>query len=189
MSNTKSKNCFKFFSNFCQKPTNELKKRVVNIMRGQRKINKGAKMLEQYTLRIYDSKLVNRLEKCFKECKDIYPTKNPFLVDCISRGMEAIERDLLGNKNLKNFDELYTEIKTTVDKLNLLIKLSEKNSKEMMANITVSQRLLSSNYNMLLGLSSNAPKKSDIVEAGMYDDLPPRMTELLEEILNVFLKK
>ena len=84
--------------------------------------------------------------------------------------MLILERDLLGKKKLSNLDDLYTEIKTTIDKLNILLKLSEKKCKRN-RNLTVNQRL-SRNYNMLLGLSSNTPRKPEFVEAGMYDDLP-----------------
>lgn len=146
-------------------------------------------MTTQYTVRFKSIKDVEKLEKVFSQCRDLYNSKNPFLVDCINRGVDIIERDLLGKSNLKNLDELYDEIKTTIDKLNLLLKLSEKNAKEIMANFTVNQRLLSSNYNMLLGLSSNTPRQAKFVEAGMYDDLPERLNVVLEEILKVFLKK
>lgn len=146
-------------------------------------------MKEQYTLRIYDSRLADKLDKIFEGNKDIYGTKNPFMVDCINRGLDAIERDLCGQRKIESIAELYDEIHLTVEKLNTLIKLCERNAKENMANLTVNQKLLSCNYNMLLGLCEDAPKKPDFVEAGMYDDLPDRFGELLEEVLKVYLKK
>lgn len=146
-------------------------------------------MKEQYTLRIYDTRLADKLEKIFDNNKDIYGTKNPFMVDCINRGLDAIERDLNGQRKIESIQELYDEIHLTVEKLNTLIKLCEKNARESMANLTVNQKLLSCNYNMLLGLSEEAPKKPDYIEAGMYDDLPERFGNLLEEVLKVYLKK
>lgn len=146
-------------------------------------------MKEQYTLRIYDKSLANKLDKVFEGNKDVYGTKNPFLVDCINRGLETIERDLAGQRKIESLSELYDEIHLTMEKLNTLIKLCERNSKETMANLTINQKLLSCNYNMLLGLSDEAPKKQKYVEAGMYDDLPERLGTLLEDVLNVYLKK
>lgn len=143
----------------------------------------------QFTVRVYDSKVANKIDELYENCKDIYITKNPFLVDCIKRGAETIERDLFGQKKIENMTELYDEIHLTVEKLNSLIKLCERNAKENIANLTVNQKLLSCNYNMLLGLSQNAPKKKDYVEAGMFDDLPERLGTLLEDILKVYLKK
>ena len=107
----------------------------------------------------------------------------------LCRGAESIERDLCGQKKIENITDLYDEIHLTVEKLNSLIKLCERNAKENIANLTVNQKLLSCNYNMLLGLSQNAPKKKDYVEAGMFDDLPDRLGTLLEDILKVYLKK
>lgn len=145
-------------------------------------------MKEQYTLRIYDTRLANKLDKIFECNKDIYGTKNPFMVDCLNRGLDAIERDLNGEKKIESLTELYDEIHLTVEKLDKLFKLCERNAKETMANLTVNQKLLSSNYNMLLGISDDAPKTKEYVEAGMYDDLPARLGSLLEDVLKVYLK-
>lgn len=145
-------------------------------------------MREQYTIRIYDSRIAKRLENLFGDVKDIYTTKNPFMVDCLTRGLDEIEKDFKGQKKIENISELYDEIHKTVSKLDKLIAMSEKNAKENIANLTVNQKLLSCNYNMLLGLSDNAPKKQSLVEAGMYDDLPDRLGDLLEDILKVYLK-
>ncbi len=143
----------------------------------------------QFTVRVYDSKVADKIDELYENCKDIYITKNPFLVDCIRRGAETIERDLLGQKKIESISDLYEEIHLTVEKLNSLIKICERNAKENIANLTVNQKLLSCNYNMLLGLSQSAPKNKDYIEAGMFDDLPKRLETLLEDILKVYLKK
>ena len=145
-------------------------------------------MKEQYTIRIYDSRIADKLENVFENNKDIYGTKNPFMVDCVNRGLEAIERDLNGETKLENLNDLYNEIHLTMSKLDNLMKLCEKNARETMANLTVNQKLLSCNYNILLGLTENLPKKREYVEAGMYDDLPERFEDLLEQVLEVYLK-
>ena len=92
-------------------------------------------------------------------------------------------------KKIASEEELYNEIHLTVEKLNSLIKLCEDSAKENIANNLVNQKLLSCNYNMLLGLSDDVPCKKDFVEAGMYDDLPDRLSEVFEEVMKVYLKK
>ena len=139
-------------------------------------------MQEQYTVRIYDAKLVKRISDLYKRYDDFFTTKNQFLVACLTKGVETLERDLDGAKKIQNLDELYEEIHNTAERLNDLIKQSEDNAKEMVANNIV-------NYNMLLGISDNAPRKKDFVEAGMYDDLPERLEEIFEEILKTYSKK
>lgn len=146
-------------------------------------------MQEQYTVRIYDAKLVKRISDLYKRYDDFFTTKNQFLVACLTKGVETLERDLDGAKKIQNLDELYEEIHNTAERLNDLIKQSEDNAKEMVANNIVNQKLLSCNYNMLLGISDNAPRKKDFVEAGMYDDLPERLEEIFEEILKTYSKK
>ena len=146
-------------------------------------------MQEQYTVRIYDAKLVKRISDLYKRYDDFFTTKNQFLVACLTKGVETLERDLDGAKKIQNLDELYEEIHNTAERLNDLIQQSEDNAKEMVANNIVNQKLLSCNYNMLLGISDNAPRKKDFVEAGMYDDLPERLEEIFEEILKTYSKK
>lgn len=147
-------------------------------------------MNEQYTVRIYDIRLVDKLEQLYKKCKDIYSNKNPFLVDCVLRGVEAIENDLFGTgEKTDSIGALYNEVKLTVKKLDTLLKLCEKSAKETMANLSINQKLLSCNYNMLLGLSEDNPKPTKEVESGSLDDLPERLEDILTEVLEHFLGK
>ncbi len=146
-------------------------------------------MNEQYTIRVYDTRLVSKVEELYKNCKDIYTSKNPFMVDCLVRGMEVIEKDLFGTKKTDNVEELYNEVKLTIKKLDSLLKLCEKAARESIANIKINQNLLSCNYKMLLGLSDNNPEPREKVESGMYDNLPARLEEVLEEVLQHFLGK
>lgn len=84
---------------------------------------------------------------------------------------------------------MYDEIRKTFEKLNNLIKFSEKNARELMAHTVINEKLLSCNYNMLLGLSDKIPKKREYVESGLYDDIPERLESLLEDVLKVYLKQ
>ena len=103
-------------------------------------------MQEQFTVRIYDVELVNKIKDLEKQLRNIYHSKrNPFLVDCIIKGMEVIERDRLGIKNPKDLKELYDEVHKTFEKLTELMRLCEVTSKECMANITINQKLLTNN--------------------------------------------
>ena len=146
-------------------------------------------MQEQFTVRIYDVELVNKIKDLEKQLRNIYHSKrNPFLVDCIIKGMEVIERDRLGIKNPKDLKELYDEVHKTFEKLTELMRLCEVTSKECMANITVNQKLLTNNYNMLLGLSEEAPNDRESVEEGIYEKLPNRFEKMLEGILEDVLK-
>ena len=43
----------------------------------------------QYTVRISDSKLVDNLNKIFKDCNDLYSSQNVFMVDCLRRGVDT----------------------------------------------------------------------------------------------------
>lgn len=146
-------------------------------------------MKEQYTIRAYDPKVIRRIESTFKKCEDYYPNKNSFLVDCICRGMTNVERDIFGVKNVQDLEELYKEISTTTETLNKLIKLSEENARENMAQLLMNEKLLSCNYNMLLGISNKVPYDRETVEKGSFDELPSRFKLILKEILEELKNK
>lgn len=97
--------------------------------------------------------------------------------------MEVIDRDRLGIKNPKGLKELYDEVHKTFEKVTKLMRLCEVTSKECMANITVNQKLLTNNYNMLLGLSEEAPIDRESVEEEIYEKLPNRFEKMLEGII------
>lgn len=151
-------------------------------------------MQEQFTVRIYDMQLVKKIKSLQKELEGVYKSKtNPFLVDCIVKGMKTIERERLGVKNPQDLSELFDEVHKTFEKLTELVRLCEMTAKETMANLTVNQKILTSNYNMLLGISDNAPVDTASVEEGVYEHLPKRFEEMLEgiltDVLNVVMKK
>lgn len=146
-------------------------------------------MREQFTVRVYDSTLLKRIKALQEKLSDNYTTTSSFLVYCIERGLDVVERDVGGIKSIQSLDELYDEIRKTFEKLNNLIKFSEKNARELMAHTVINEKLLSCNYNMLLGLSDKIPKKREYVESGLYDDIPERLESLLEDVLKVYLKQ
>ncbi len=144
---------------------------------------------EQYTVRLYTKPKIGKIESSFKKCRDLFSSKSDFLAECILRGVEDIEEELFGEKRIFNVNELYLEIRNTQDKLNKLITLSEKSAKENIANLTVNQKLLSCNYNMLSALSKNTPCDEDEIEGGLFDELPERLNSLLEDLLKALFKK
>ena len=141
----------------------------------------------RYTFRLYNAKDMENLENLYSKVSSVYRNKSQFLVDCVMRGMDLIKRDLLGVHNIESLNELYEEIRKTQERLSTLIEISENNAKESMANMSVNRKLLASNYSMLLGLSEGLPKNTRCVEAGMYEELPQRLNDILETILDVML--
>ena len=145
-------------------------------------------MAETITIRIYQSKQKQGLEEAFVKSRNYYKSKNDFLADCLERGKRAIERDLFGVRNVQDLEELYEEIGRTTKTLNQLIKISERNAKENLAHLFVNQKLLSSNYNMMMCLGEKTPIDRDNVESGSFDGLPPRLIYELKAMLDEIKK-
>ena len=151
--------------------------------------NEGEKkMNETYTIRLYQPRQKTGLEEAFQRSSKYYKSKNNFLADCLERGRRAIERDLFGVRNVQDLEELYEEIGRTTKTLNQLIKVSERNAKENIAHLEINQRLLSCNYNMILGLAEKTPIDRLSVEQGSFEELPPQFKLLLKSMLDAIKK-
>ena len=68
-------------------------------------------MVETFTIRIYNSQTKKDIEESYNRCKDYYPSKNAFLMDCMVRGVFNVERDIFGIKNVKDIDLVTEDIK------------------------------------------------------------------------------
>lgn len=146
-------------------------------------------MYEQYTLRLYKGKEVDDIQDLYKQLKDLYPNKNVFLTECIRRGTETIKRDLLGAKQVKGLPEIFDEIGKTMEKLEYLIRLTEKSTKESLANIDILEKIASCNYNLLIQLAYDKPPKDEKdIEDGDFDDLPERLVDLLNKLIAPIIK-
>ena len=145
--------------------------------------------IEQFTIRIYDSKELEKINEAFSKSRNNFSCKQSFLRECLLRGLDIVMKEQGFMKRIGNIEELYDEIHKTFINLQRLIAMSEKNAKENIANLTVNRKILSCNYNMLLGISEDSPKDKDFVESGMFDDVPPRFMRLLDDILKVYLSK
>ena len=151
--------------------------------------NEGEKnMNDTYTIRLYQPRQKTGLEEAFQRSSKYYKSKNDFLADCLERGRRAIERDLFGVRNVQDLEELYEEIGRTTKTLNQLIKVSERNAKENIAHLEINQRLLSCNYNMILGLAEKTPIDRLSVEQGSFEELPPQFKLLLKSMLDAIKK-
>lgn len=147
------------------------------------------KAKEQFTVRIYDSKELDKINQAYEKSKRNYSSKQSFLKECLLRGIDNVMKEQGLTNKIVDIEELFDEIHKTFENLQRLITMSEKNAKENIANLTVNRKILSCNYNMLLGISDDSPKDKDFVESGMFDDVPPRFVKLLDDILKVYLSK
>ncbi len=142
----------------------------------------------QLTMRVYNVGLINKLNKVFNICRKNYTTKNPFLVECLRRGVDDLEKAISNGETPVDVTELCAELSKNTKAINDLILLIDRKSKENKAEHKISHNLLSCNYRMLLGLSQDDPLDADFVDSGMVDDLPERfdlMLEALQKELNI----
>ena len=137
-------------------------------------------MKGQFTIRLYDSRIVNEIESVFKKLaqEGEVTNKNNFLAECVMRGFKEICNERSAKQNFTSLNQLGDLINSKLTHIeNSLVNLVEKKSREQLLNIELTQQILASNNRMLMGIGEDNPLLSKLVNTGMYDDLPERFSE------------
>ena len=137
---------------------------------------------KRYSIRIYDKKLDDRIQKVYNDLPLTFKTMNDLMKEMLDRGLRTIEKDLY-NKKENDLSSLFDEIRHTSKQLDLLLKIIEEKLGEILISHKVLQKLVGCNYNLLMGINNSAPKDNEYVEKGFYDKLPDRLKAILEEAL------
>jgi hypothetical protein len=134
----------------------------------------------QYTVRLYDPKLISAIAAEYEKEAHIYRNKNEFFTDVISLGLQAKtkkkqkdktpqeEKDDLYALLLKVFDYLAVQFKTLYIKQCLL------------------EHLTCSTYNIAVALNNNETLFSEKIESGFYDDMPSRYEKMIAGLMKKF---
>ena len=140
---------------------------------------------QRYSIHIYDSRFVDRLNNLYQRNKNLYRTLNPFLVDCLYKGVETLEQEEQNIKEMIRSGDIYNEMKRLILILNKIVDEGHEHYKESFVQEQVTQTLVHRVYSMIL----NQAKKNNIpyssYEKGIFDNLPKD----LEEKINLLNKE
>jgi len=127
---------------------------------------------QRYSIHIYDSRFVDRLENLFKRNKNLYRTLNPFLVDCLYKGVEALEQEEQNIKEMIRSGDIYNEMKRLILILNKIVDEGHEHYKESFVQEQVTQTLVHRVYSMILNQAKNNNIPYSSYEKGIFDNLP-----------------
>lgn len=145
------------------------------------------------TVRLYDIKVVEKLNEIFKRNQNKYQTKNQLLVELLECGIKdklkelpqppfpnagAVAVPIPNDEDMT--DEILKQIKEIIGDMH---EYNKQHVEGLLAHLKMSERLTSAVYNVLLAIATDEPVTPTQVNTGYFDDVPPRFVEFLETLL------
>ena len=82
--------------------------------------------LREIMVRIYDSRIINRLDDMWNTVDSLYTTKNMFIVDLLIRGLESAESERENKKLLFESGNIFKELKRLTSLIDRVVDLDRK---------------------------------------------------------------
>lgn len=146
------------------------------------------------TVRIYDTKLIEKLNTIFKLNRNRYQTKNQLIVELLERGIKDKMKDFPTPPDspagasaippsFDNKDDVAAMLKQLKEMLADMHDYNKKHVEGLLAHLKMSERMSSVIYNILLAIATDEPVTKMQIEIGYMDDVPKRFVEYLNELL------
>ena len=152
------------------------------------------------TLRIYDTKLIEKMNMIMKFNPNRYQSKNQLLLELLELGVReklkefptppttpAAAANAIPISHECNCNaETLKQIKELIEGMHLYNK---QNVEGLLAHLKMSERLSSSIYNMVFAILKDEPVTPVQIELGYLDDVPKRFAEFLAMLLDELIKE
>lgn len=148
------------------------------------------------TVRIYDTKVIEELNYLFKRNLNQYQTKNQLLVELLEIGMKEKLKEIVPlaydvkSASIPNVNgDMVGSLKQVKQLIESMHVHNQKQIEGVVAHLKMSERLSAAIYNTLLTVATNEPVTKVQVEFGLFDDVPERFEEYLNELLKEIFKE
>ncbi|MBO5481290.1 MAG: hypothetical protein J6A63_08900 [Clostridia bacterium] len=147
------------------------------------------------TVRIYDTKVIEKLNYLFKKNPNQYQTKNQLLVELLEIGMQEklkeivplsydVKSETVPNIN-GDFVGSLKQVKQLIESMHVH---NQKQIEGIVAHLKMSERLSAAIYNTLLAVATDEPVTEVQINMGIFDEVPDRFEEYLNELLSLVFK-
>lgn len=137
----------------------------------------------QHTLRLYDPEFVAAIGRMFEVHKNHYHSKNEFMTDLVKLGLKELSNRFVKKQPITAIvdttETTDSDAEKIVSLLNELSKYMSMQFKRTYINHKVLTALLSSVYNILLGVNDDERVLTEKAHDGFYDDLPTRFEKII----------
>ena len=152
------------------------------------------------TVRIYDTKLVERLNTIFKLSENRYQTKNQLIIELLERGIKDKMKDFPTPPDspagasaippkFNNRDDMSAMLKQLEDTLADVYEDNKNHVEGLLAHLKMSEKMSACIYNILVAIATDEPITKTQVEIGYMDDIPKRFIGYLNSWLEILTKK
>jgi hypothetical protein len=141
------------------------------------------------TLRIYDSALIDRLNKRFNDSGNRYEHRNHFLTDLIETGLNRKQHEISFKNNLlANETETYKSIYALAERHEEFEKYIRTQFQTLRFSDYLLTAILTATYNITEAAALRKIVSQNAINGGCYDDLPERFQKLKTTVERVFVK-
>lgn len=151
------------------------------------------------TLRIYDTKLIEKLNLIMKYNPNRYQSKNQLILELLELGVREKLKEIpmppttpasaanpVPYPQTQEDLEILKQIKELVEGMH---RYNKQNVEGLLAHLKMSERLSSSIYNMVFSILKDDPVTPVQIELGYLDDIPKRFAEFLSTLLDELIKE
>lgn len=145
------------------------------------------------TLRIYDTKLIEKMNMILKFNPNRYQSKNQLLLELLELGvreklkeiptppttLSSAAKSIPSQQRAENCEQL-KQIKELIENMH---RFNQQSIEGVFAHLKMSERLSSSIYNMVFAILKDEPVLPVQIELGYLDDVPKRFTDFLGVLL------
>lgn len=145
------------------------------------------------TLRIYDTKLIEKMNMILKFNPNRYQSKNQLLLELLELGvreklkeiptppttLSSAAKSISSQQRAENCEQL-KQIKELIENMH---RFNQQSIEGVFAHLKMSERLSSSIYNMVFAILKDEPVLPVQIELGYLDDVPKRFTDFLGVLL------
>ena len=145
------------------------------------------------TLRIYDTKLIEKMNMILKFNPNRYQSKNQLLLELLELGvreklkeiptppttLSSAAKSIPSQQRAENCEQL-KQIKELIENMH---RFNQQSIEGVFAHLKMSERLSSSIYNMVFAIMKDEPVLPVQIELGYLDDVPKRFTDFLGVLL------
>jgi len=142
--------------------------------------------LREIMVRIYDSRVINRLDDMWDSVKSLYTTKNMFMVDLIIRGLESAESERENKKVLFESGNIFKELKRLTSLIDRVVDLGVENYKESFIVGKENQTLISRLYHVIFQLAKDKGISIEKYNEGFFDELPENFEDITQSLIEEF---
>lgn len=142
--------------------------------------------IRKLTVRLYDSKIIERLDELWLSHTRLYRNKNSFIVDIIIRGIESVENELSNIKEMYDSGNIFKELKRLTSLMDRVVDVGYENYKESFIIGKENQVIMSRLYNMIFQLAKEKGVSVDKYNAGFFDELPENFGYVTDALIKEF---